>query len=279
MGSWLKRGLAAVGLGKGHEEPQDKLVLTLPDGRKLTQADLVGLAGQMNVKDGRLVGVTGSVRYEIIGAGNVPSKAHELHEQGRIAGGRAEYTKAIGYFEEAARLAPEWPYPVYDRAFTHLLMGDAEGARTYYAKTVELAPRGFFTAITALDSLEKEKAGELPIGTYLKLLSLEWTHGEEREKLVRELVEQVPQFAPGWKEFAGMCESDDERLRAIEQGLQAKPDRGTREMLLINKALAMNIKGERNAALQLLGELALDPKSTLSTEQSAKAAISILTGK
>ena len=43
MTSWLKRGLAAVGLGKGSEETQDMLVLTLPDGRRLTQADLTGL--------------------------------------------------------------------------------------------------------------------------------------------------------------------------------------------------------------------------------------------
>ena len=45
------------------------------------------------------------------------------------AGGAGDYKKAITLLERASSVAPEWPYPVYDMAFTYLLMKDAENAR------------------------------------------------------------------------------------------------------------------------------------------------------
>jgi len=98
----------------------------------------------------------------------------------------------------------------------------------------------------------------------------------QREHAVREMVERIPQFAPAWKEFASLCDDEGERLAAIENGLAANPDAGTKGMLKINKALALNLKGKHDDAVRLLGELALDPNSTLGTEHSAKAALSIL---
>jgi hypothetical protein len=89
------------------------------------------------------------------------------------------------------------------------------------------------------------------------------------------MIKTIPEFAPAWKEFASLCD-DGERLTAIENGLAAHPDAETKGMLEINKALALNLMGKREAAVQLLGELALDPKATFGTEHSAKAALSIL---
>jgi tetratricopeptide (TPR) repeat protein len=224
-----------------------------------------------------LLDVTGTVRYEIIGKGTVSSRAEALHQQAREAGGRGEYEKAIALLERASELAPDWPYPVYDRAFTHLLMADLDGAITYYGKTLELSPRGFFAAITALHTLTREQNGDLPVGTYLAYVSLEWMKdAANRGHAVREMVERIPQFAPAWKEFASLCDDEGERLAAIENGLAANPDAGTKGMLKINKALALNRKGKHDDAVRLLGELALDPNSTLGTEHSAKAALSIL---
>ncbi len=94
---------------------------------------------------------------------------------------------------------------------------------------------------------------------------------------MREMVSLLPQFAPAWKDYACLCDDDGERLAAIEKGLAAHPDAQTKGMLTINKALVLNLKGERAAAVQLLAELALDPVSTFGVEHSAKAAISILT--
>jgi tetratricopeptide (TPR) repeat protein len=239
--------------------------------------ELQGATGRVFFKDGKLLGVTGTVRYEVIGTGIMPAEARSLHQQAREAGGRGDYKEAIALLEQAEERAPEWPYPVYDRAFTHLLMKDFDDARTYYQKTLELSPRGFFTAITALDTLTREQNGELPVGTYLAYLSLEWMEdAEKKNSAVREMVKVIPQFAPAWKEFAALCAGDAERLTAIENGLAARPDAETKGMLEINRALVLNLTGDKDAAVRLLGELALNPMSTLGTEHSAKAALGFL---
>ena len=54
-------------------------------------------------------------------------------------------------------LAPDWPYPVYDAAFTYLLQGDSLKAEERYAEVDRMAPRGFFTAKTSLDCLRRDR--------------------------------------------------------------------------------------------------------------------------
>jgi hypothetical protein len=51
-------------------------------------------------------------------------------------------------------------YPVYHRAFTLLLKHDFAAALADYRRTLELSPRGFFTATQAVDMLAREAAGE-----------------------------------------------------------------------------------------------------------------------
>jgi hypothetical protein len=63
----------------------------------------------------------------------------------------------------------------------------------------------------------------------------------------------------------------------IEKGLAASPDAETKGTLLINKATALSSQGQQEAAVKLLGELALDPKSTYFTEHMAKAALAFIT--
>jgi len=253
------------------------IILTLPDGRKLAAEDLRGNSGMMTVRQGKLLEVTGNIRYEIIGKDNVPAAAESLHQHAREAGGHGDYKTAIALLEQASELAPAWPYPVYDRAYTHLLMNDFDSARTYYRRTLELSPRGFFTAITALDTLTREQNGDLLVGTYWAYLSLEWMKDKgQKENAIRELVKRIPQCAPAWKEIASLCDDEGERLTAIENGLAAHPDADTKGILNINKALVLNLRGDHAATVQLLGEIALDPKSTIRTEHSAKAALSIL---
>jgi tetratricopeptide (TPR) repeat protein len=111
-------------------------------------------------RDGRLLDVTGTVRYEIIGKGvRCPLQLNHSISR-REAGPRGDYKKAIALLERASELAPEWPYPVYDRAYTHLLLNDFDAARTYYRRTLELSPRGFWTAITALAWIIHDFTGE-----------------------------------------------------------------------------------------------------------------------
>jgi tetratricopeptide (TPR) repeat protein len=242
------------------------IIFRSADGRTLTMEDLRG--------------VTGTFRWEVVGRMDVPAEAELLHEQGRQAGRVGDYNKALSLLERSSNLARGWPYPVYDMAYTFLLTKDADNARKYYRKTVELAPRGFFTAITALDTLEREQKGDLPAGTYLAYLSLEWLDDPgKKAKLVRRMVTQVPRFAPAWKDLANTLDGDVERLAAIEKGLAAEPDPETKGTLLINKALVLNRAGDHRGAIKLLGELALDPESTYGTEHLAKASLAIVAQK
>jgi tetratricopeptide (TPR) repeat protein len=234
------------------------------DGRTLTNEDLRA--------------ATGTFRYEIIGEENVPAEAKSLHQQGREAGARGDYNRALILLERASQVAPRWPYPVYDTAYTYLLMRDYDAALKYYKKTVELSPRGFFTAITAVDTLTREQKGDLPTGTYLAYLSLEGIDDRAKKtKAVRMLVKRVPEFGPAWKELAAITDDDTKRLAIIEKGLATHPDLETKGMLQINKAIVLNLKGNHGAAIQILGDLALDPNSTFGTANSAKAALAILT--
>ncbi len=236
------------------------------DGRTLTMDELRGL--------------TGAFRYEIVGKANVPADAESLHKQARQAGESGDYKKAITLLEQASKLAPQWPYPVYDMAYTYLLMKDTENARKHYRKTVELAPRGFFTAITALDALVREEKGDLPAGTYFAYLTLEWMDDPgKKAETVRQLVKRVPAFAPGWKELAVLSDDDAQKLKAIEKGLAANPDAETKGILQINKALILDRKGDYDGAVRWLGELALDPASTYATEHLAKVTLASMAKK
>jgi tetratricopeptide (TPR) repeat protein len=155
-------------------------------------------------------------------------------------------------------------------------MEDYDGARECYRKTLKLSPRGFFTAICALDILEKEHKGDLPTGTYLAYLSLEWMKDQgERARAVRKLVEQLPHFAPAWKDLAALADNDSDRLAALEQGLAANPDPETKGMLRINKALILKRHGDHDGAIRMLGELALDPNSPLDIEHLAKTSLAM----
>jgi tetratricopeptide (TPR) repeat protein len=141
--------------------------------------------------------VTGTFRYEIVGSSTVPAEANLLHRRARQAGAAGDFEKALALLARASKPAPQWPYPIYDTAYTYLLLDDFDRARQYYKKAVELAPRGFFIAITALDTLERERSGDLPSGTYLAYPSLKWLDdGREKGDAVLNLTKWVPRFAP-----------------------------------------------------------------------------------
>jgi len=197
-----------------------------------------------------------------------------LHEQGRLFGGQGDYAKAVAAFEQASRLAPQWPYPVYDLAYTRLLEGKLEEALAGYSQVDKLEPRGFFTTKTAIWTLERERSGQFGLGTYLAYLSIESAQPESKKvEIARKLVEKFPDFAPGWKELGLAAENSDEALRCFERGLSANPDAETYGMLQINKAIRLSNAGKRDEAVTILGELALDPKSSLASAQMAKTTL------
>ena len=71
---------------------------------------------------------------------DVPAEAEVLHQQGRRAGAAGEYDKALALLQRASSLAPNWPYPVYDMAYTFLLIHDTANATRCYRKTVDWLP-------------------------------------------------------------------------------------------------------------------------------------------
>ncbi len=234
-------------------------------GRELTTRDLEGFSGQ--------------VGWEIVGDGTVPGEAVQLHQEARLAGTRGDYRSALVFLDHARALAPDWPYPIYDAAFTYLLQGDTEAAEELYAEVDLMAPRGFFTCKTTLDCLRQEHAGALPAGFSRTFTALEWLDDAAQKKAVLEtMVDAYPAFGPAWKELSALLDDPDERLHAITRGLEADPDPETRGILLINRALVLDQRGERAEAIAILGELALDPASTLATETLAKATLAQLVG-
>jgi tetratricopeptide (TPR) repeat protein len=223
---------------------------------------------------GDLADFTGDVGWEIVGSGSVPAEAVQLHQEARLAGTRGEFHRALVFLDRARALAPDWPYPAYDAAFTYLLQGDTEAAEELYAEVDRMAPRGFFTCKTTLDSLRQEHAGALPAGFSKAFTNLEWLDNAAEKKAVLEsMVQEYPAFGPAWKELSALLDNADDRLHAITRGLEADPDPETRGILLINRALILEQRGQRAEAIAILGELALDPASTLGTETLAKATL------
>jgi tetratricopeptide (TPR) repeat protein len=235
-------------------------------GRTLTKADIQNASGKFN--------------WEIRSGKPVPDEARRLHELGRGAGQRGESKTAIEHFEKAAKVAPDWPYPLYDAAYTYLLMGDFGKAYELYKRVDDMTPRGFFTVKTAVHSLQREMKGEFPKGTYLYFLSIEWARDtSEKLQVANQLVSKVPLFAPAWKAKATLEDDSEKRLSYLEKGLKASPDVETRGFLLINKALVLHDRGRKAEALQILGELALDPTSPLDIEAIAKKSLAMIVAK
>jgi tetratricopeptide (TPR) repeat protein len=227
------------------------------------------------IRKSDLKSATGKVQYELIGNQHVSPQASQLHQQSRHEGQQGNYLAALELLEQAHKLAPEWPYPVYDMAYTYLLQEDINNAVKYYTLVNQLAPGGFFTTKTALHTLKKEVNGNYPKGLYLAYLRIEWTNSiAQKEKIARNLIERVPDFAPAWKELANCLEESPQKLVAIEQGLQANPDLETKGMLLINKAIVLFNQGKHQEAIDILGYLIVDTENTIGTRESAKFVLS-----
>jgi tetratricopeptide (TPR) repeat protein len=237
-----------------------RLVFRDSAGRELTTRDLRGFTGKVN--------------WEVLGGEQVPAKARRLHQQAREAGGRGDYDQALALLDQAQILAPDWPYPPYDAAFTALLQGDPTRAEELYDRVDRLAPRGFFTCKTTLDMLRRERTGKLFPGFSLAYTRLEWINDPDQKKAILQgIVARYPRFPPAWKDLSTLLTDPHDRLQAITHGLASDPDPETRGLLLINQALLLRQKGDRDTAIAILGELALDPTSTLGTETLAKAAL------
>ena len=244
---------------EGGERVADPLVFRDAAGRELTVGDLRGY--------------TEPGRWEVVDAEEVPPEARRLHQEARAAGGRGDYARALDLLDQARDLASHWPHPVYDAAFTYLLIDEPRMAEELYRRVDKMAPRGYFTCKASLDTLSRERDGKLPPGFARAYATVEWMDLPEKRRALAGIVERYPGFALAWKDLATLLDDDTSRLNAIEQGLRGRPDAETLGILLINKASILARRGDRDTAVAILGELALSPDSTLATEHLAKVVL------
>ena len=233
------------------------------NGRVLTKSDLKG--------------VDGTVNWGIQTDRKIPDKAIEYLKLGRAYGQKGNHELAIQNFESAMKLAPDWPYPYYELAYTYLLNSNYKVAYKYYKKVDHLAPRGFFTAKTAVHYLGQEQRGELPEGIYLYYLSYEWTNDPQKQfEIIENIVNQFPSFAPAGEKRDGFEEDPMTKLQIIEKGLNTNPDQETKGFLLMNKAITLATTGNESKAVEILGKLALDPQSPLDIELLSKKTLAMV---
>jgi tetratricopeptide (TPR) repeat protein len=231
------------------------------------------------ISKSELTNSNGTFNYAIYGMEEVPESAKQLHNKARELGQKGNFEKSIELLLEANRIAPKWPYPLYDLAYTYLLQNDFENALKYYRLTDSLAPNGFFTSKTALYTLEREKKGVFKIGLYKMYISLEWIDSPtEKLEMTKKLVSSFPSFAPGWKDYASLLEGD-ERESAIQKGLELDSDMETKGTLQINHALILDKKGQTDKAKDILTTIIFDSQSTYGNIEMAKYVLNSITSK
>jgi len=232
-------------------------------------------SGQVLTKND-LKGFSGTASWEIVSERTISQKARDFHNAGREFGQKGDYLNSIKSFELAAKADPKWAYPVYDLAYTYVLMGDLEKAYEYYTKVDSMAPRGFFTVKTALYSLDGERKGVFPEGLYKAYLSIEWMDDAKKAQALQGISAKFPKFAPAWEDLVSFAADDNAALQFIENGLASNPDIDTYGMLKINKALILHRNKKTDEAIKILGELALNPNSSMGTEKIAKQTLAHL---
>jgi tetratricopeptide (TPR) repeat protein len=199
--------------------------------------------------------------------------AEELHHRGREAGERGDFQEAIRLFELAHAADSEWPYPIYDLAFSYLLLKDFEKALAYYKRCNEMAPNGYYASKTAIWTMEKEAMGLYPKGMYLNYSQLEWKDETERKLVLYNMINDFPDFAPAYKSLQSLIQDPEDRMKLIEKGLELDADDETYSMLLISKALLMSFTEKMPEAIQMLSDYLNSERKTLMGSKIASSII------
>ena len=215
--------------------------------------------------------------------------ARSYYEQGKKYQEEANNEKAIEEFNKAHKETPNWIYPIYNLAILHLFKDDYKNALRYYKLADKIAPKGFYDTKIAVHSLQREKEGDLKKGVYKNYLLLEVTRVLTKEEnsinqtmnkiAIQEFLNEVQNFAPLWKDYIFFLNSTEEKLDAIEKGLSQNPDIKTKGILLINKAIFYNEKGDYERATKILVGIIFNPDSTISNVEMAKYILNGITEK
>ncbi|BDD04594.1 hypothetical protein [Aureibacter tunicatorum] len=188
---------------------------------------------------------------------NINLKAKELFAQGKSLASDKLFEEAIFSYEDAAKLAPEWPEPLYEIAFIYLIQTKFDRALEFYHKVDALRPGGYFTTKVAIWGLEMEVQKKYPEGLYVAFAQVDWTKNKTRRlEILEEIVEKFPDYAPAWRKLSDELELPEDRMIAINRGLECEDlDIESSGGLLINKALVTQMLGDKQGAKQQLKAL------------------------
>lgn len=200
-------------------------------------------------------------------------QAVKLQQEARRFIKQTRFDDAIKMLKASNQIEPTWAQPLYDIAYASVQKGDFITALDYYKQVDKLEPKGFFTSKTAIWALEKENIGVFHEGMYKTYLRLGKLTAEEQQGLVANILEEYPNYAPAWVNYAGHLKDKKERLAALEKGLASDPDIETKGVLLVNKAFAMSQLGEKDAAIKILGQLMFDENTSKTNQEMARSVI------
>ena len=134
-----------------------------------------------------------------------------------------------------------------------------------------MAANGFYSAKTALWTLQKEQIGEYSKGLYLFYVQLEWMEETERMDKLRSILAKYPDYTPAIKSLQSLIKDPESRLELIERGLGMESDDETYGTLMVNKALLMTFYDKMAEAKQLLENFLQSDRKTLMSNKIAES--------
>ena len=164
-------------------------------------------------------------------------------------------------------MVPDWPYPVYDDAWSYLLEGRLQEAHDAYAKVNQMVPRGFFTALTAEDVLARSCGARRRRASTSNRCVWSGSRVTRNAGVCFEiLTESAPEMAlPVWQ-LSKLEEDPNDRVSRIAAALELSADRQSRQMMAIDLAISHDLQGQTDEARELLKGLLDDPDLTLQAE-------------
>ena len=128
-GLYLDVGTAQAQLGRYEEAIESYEAAAAPQMRSQIDTQIARLRAQMGDAD---------AVQALINSGDAAPE--DFYNQGTSAFARGETDQAAEWFERAAAARPDWVLPVFQLGLVRLNQGDIEGAKTHFARAVELDP-------------------------------------------------------------------------------------------------------------------------------------------
>lgn len=155
----------------------------------------------------------------------------EPFDRGMSIGDAGDIRGALPHFRQAARLAPDEPYPHYELGYTLFLIGEVEPALAAFRRTNELL-EGFFLVQTEIYMCEAVLAGVLDtesIAILRRIQNLTDTgegQNQEAASLSRALIGRAPTCALGHYYLGKALVSEDgaQSEGALRRCLELNPD-------------------------------------------------------